>query len=462
MHGLRGVKEAIISDNINHNITKILEDSIKKKTFDVPDYLYVTDLINPVNSYYSRKYKEIEIGNDIYLRMKLGEEYHFMARGWFEQMDGFSGYEIPVNGSHLNLNVVGRIDFMINNSVIEFKLKSRENIEIEDLYKDYLSDLEQLLFYSVLNKNYSDINYLVFYSSGNFYAYKIHIKNRDNIINEMVYRIDLIKRGLYNDDISNFPRCTYFTHGCPFQENNVCNCSKLKLKDDKWIINSINISEDGELENSLNNYSIENTRLDIRNIDLIYPRRYYHRIRNDREIQAENRLKSTFNYDKNNIKFFMMDAIETSALAISSQEYALKNSVNTLGLSGYEKYLIKNIYDETSIVPYILKINNSVYTSNIPDTYYSELAVICAKRNINSGLIIIVYPKLNNSVIVHEIIFNNEKLINLCLTKIEDIKSAVKNSYPYKLDMCPQFTINSCNIENCSCKMEIYKNLKNS
>jgi len=96
-----------------------------------------------------------------------------------------------------------------------------------------------------------------------------------------------------------------------------------------------------------------------------------------------------------------LDIINSSILSTNGYERAEKNKENKINLYGDDKYIVKNIYDENSITPFILKINNSKFISKIPETYYSELAITCARRNINNGIIIVVYPKLNNKIIVY-------------------------------------------------------------
>ncbi len=453
---LKDIKSSITSESINDYITKILTDNINKKSFDIPDYLYVTDIINPVYSYYSRKYPEIETPEKIFDRMKNGEETHFIARQWFEKIDGFSGSEVVLNGSNIDINIIGRSDFMVYDSIIEFKTKNTDNVSIDNLFDIYLSDLEQLLFYSIINKNFDKNNYLIFYVDEKFYVYRINIVDQDTIKNEILYRISLIKRSLINNDTALLPRCSYYLYGCKFKENNICTCNKLSAKNASWIKNSIKIEEDKEFENKLYSiYKNGENNIDLRFYDLIYPRKYYHKMMRD-EITIEN-SKPSFDYEKNNIKFFILDIINSSILGVNGYERAEKNKENKIELYGDDKYIIKNIYDENSITPFLLKINNSKFTGKIPETYYSELAVTCARRNTGNGIIIVVYPRLDNKIVVHDINFDINKIINLCNQKINDINYALENKNPEILDLCPEFTINSCPYKNCSCKMEIIK-----
>ncbi len=453
---LKAVKKSILLENKNPYISRILYEKLSNKNFEIPDYLYVTEIINPAYSYFSRKMGEIEMPPEILSRMKGGESIHFIARQWFERLPGFSGFEEIMNGSHINLNVIGRADFMVNNSVIEFKTKGSESINMNDIFSIYSSDLEQLLFYSVINKNPDRFNYLIFYSSSSkFYAFKIEIIEPESIINTVKNRISIIKQSLADDDPSVLPRCSYYNYGCVFQKKNICSCGSLKQKDEEIMKNAVAVHEDKVMEENLQKiYENNNDKEDLRYFDLIYPRKYYHRIRGDEE---ETGNSSTFNYDRKNITFFILDTIEKSILGIDGSERARKNEISTLDLYGNDKYIIKNVYDESSIVPFILKVNNSKYPNSIPETYYSELAIICARRNIKEGIIIVIYPKLDDRVVTYDITFDLNRIINICGDKINNIRDAVKSNNPDKLDLCPSFVINSCSFKHCSCKMEIMK-----
>ena len=77
MSFLQDIKSSIISEEDDTYISKILEDRIKIKSFTAPDYLYVTDLINPVHSYFSRQYPDIAIPESLNSRMKYGEEDYY-------------------------------------------------------------------------------------------------------------------------------------------------------------------------------------------------------------------------------------------------------------------------------------------------------------------------------------------------------------------------------------------------
>ena len=458
MSFLQDIKSSIISEEDDTYISKILEDRIKIKSFTAPDYLYVTDLINPVHSYFSRKYPDIAIPESLNSRMKYGEEVHFLARQWFERITGFSGSEIILTATQMGLNVVGRADFMIYDSIVEFKTKNVDRVSIENLYSIYRSDLEQLLFYAAMNRNFTQDNFLVFFTEGKFHVYRISIKDLGAIENEMVFRFSLIKRGIENGDISDFPRCSYFGYGCQFSEAGVCMCHSLRPVESSWARNVATIVEDNEMESLLSSiYAGDTVNLDLRFYDLIYPRKYYHKIIGDsRHSDTGASIPSSY-YEKNNVKFFMIDSINGSALSASGSEISEINKISTLPLYGDDKYIIKNMYDENSIVPYLLKINNSVYPGRLPDTYYSELAIMCARRNRREGVLIIVYPRLGNIVVARDIYFDTDKIINICNRAISEIREAVATRNPDNLDLCPEFAIKSCDFSLCSCKKEIIK-----
>jgi hypothetical protein len=247
-------------------------------------------------------------------------------------------------------------------------------------------------------------------------------------------------------------------YGCQYSEAGICQCHSLRHDDSSWMKNVANIEEDHSMETMLQDiYGQGKSSIDLRFYDLIYPRKYYHKITGDSRNSGSNGQIPDSYYEKNNIKFFVLESINSSILSVSGTEKAMINQISTLPLYGDDRYIIKNIYDENTIVPYLLKINNSKYTNNIPDTYYSELAITCARRNMKEGLIIVVYPKLEKTVKVYEVSFDIEHIISVCRKSINDIETAVVNHTPEILDMCPEFAIKSCDFASCSCRNEIIK-----
>ncbi len=235
-------------------------------------------------------------------------------------------------------------------------------------------------------------------------------------------------------------------------------CHSLRPGESSWMRNVASVAEVNEMESLLSSiYAGNATNFDMRFYDLIYPRKYYHKITGDsRNSDTGASIPSSY-YEKNNIKFFVIDSINGSVLSASGSEISEINKVSMLPLYGDDKYIIKNIYDENSIVPYLLKINNSMYPNRLPDTYYSELAIMCARRNRKEGILITVYPRLANAVVARDIYFDIDKIIGICNHTISDIKEAVETENPDKLDLCPEFTIKSCDFSSCSCKKEIIK-----
>jgi len=70
---------------------------------------------------------------------------------------------------------------------------------------------------------------------------------------------------------------------------------------------------------------------------------------------------------------------------------------------------------------------------------------------------VVVYPKLEKTIKVHEVKFDIDKIISACRTSIENIETAVARKTPEVLDMCPEFAIKSCDFASCSCRKEIIK-----
>jgi hypothetical protein len=74
------------------------------------------------------------------------------------------------------------------------------------------------------------------------------------------------------------------------------------------------------------------------------------------------------------------------------------------------------------------------------DYHLTELGIVCGAYGKTNGLIIIIYPNLNELVQVFQITYKNiNKLTKLISEKIDNIEGAEKNRDLLSLPSCPNY-----------------------
>ncbi|MFG1519346.1 MAG: hypothetical protein AAE977_02540, partial [Thermoplasmataceae archaeon] len=147
--------DLITNIKIDLNLTQILQNSIKSMSGDVlpKDYFFVTDLVNPVYAYWERNVK-VPTPFSTQKKLSYGKRIHRISRYWFEKLPGFQFSEASLAGGYVGIdNVSGRIDYFIENSVIEFKTKDTPIPDKNYVLTTFPQDLEQLLIYSAMLYN---------------------------------------------------------------------------------------------------------------------------------------------------------------------------------------------------------------------------------------------------------------------------------------------------------------------
>ncbi len=92
---------------------------------------------------------------------------------------------------------------------------------------------------------------------------------------------------------------------------------------------------------------------------------------------------------------------------------------------------------------HLFKVSQSTNTNYItsPNEYHcTELGIVCAAYGKSKGLIIIIYPNLDELVQVFQITYKNiDRLARLISEKIDNIEDAEKNHDLLSLPSCPNF-----------------------
>ena len=82
----------------------------------------------------------------------------------------------------------------------------------------------------------------------------------------------------------------------------------------------------------------------------------------------------------------MVEILEAACMSLSIKLSSSICSYTKVSLKLPESFIFFAASPAISMIP--------LYPNSIPETYYSELAITCARRNMKEGLIIVVYPRL--------------------------------------------------------------------
>lgn len=438
-----------------------LEALIKKKmdglvvsTQSPPSYFYMHDLINPAQKYWSKECPDVERSKEQTRILNHGVRLQGFASPWFRGIEGFSVEEGLLDGALVDLpGVRGKIDFMIKDSIIELKTK-REKLSADPktIMENYIQDIEQLSFYSVLHPLTPKINYLVFMESErphSIKAFKLEIKD-ENYLRELVRsRIKLLTEILSTKDHKRLFRCRYFdTNLCHFQEKKACSCRKLAAWDNSKLLEAVSFSFDqaftDKIEESRKKYGESKSEV-FSLYDLLAPRkRYMKRILETEEkwkddsdkYQYESCLWKSLNslnyFPNENEKIELLEMSTFSEIQIPFRWLKIPSSTSTNG---------------TEKIPYLLKVSgsNSDYALQKPSDYWvAELGVACAAQNRSKGFIIVVFPKRDKFVRVFQIEYVNlEEMRKMIRKQLDQIKMAEDQKSLIHLTPCPKYMNNN-------------------
>ena len=447
---INGFVTGITYDESLSSLLKTVMDT-KSEDPSPANYYYITHVTNPAQTYFSKIHPDIERPPEIIRKLARGKQLHSFAGIWFKNLPGFCADEGLLDGAWVDIpGVRGKIDHRVGDSLIEFKTKDRLPNSPDEIISMYPNDLEQIAFYSVIHPLNPKNNYLVFMQNSAPYelkAFKIEIKDKRGIRSILHKRIKLLDAAFISKDPSELGRCRYYDSGCQYGENASCSCAKLKPLDMGSLQRSVVITYDDEFTKKL-----IQAREDLKNPDvfclstrdIIAPRKHYMEIisgvgstYHDDEMEeykallwgSLGTLKKKYGIDLNGTeRQSVMQLQRDPRVKISFRWIKMKSSVRPEG----------------EIVPYIEKINlteDIKVSKSRPSQYHlAELGIICAIYGKNKGLIIRVYPNLDNLVQVYQITYKNQPEI---LRKVVSILNLTENAEKEKtllsIPPCPHF-----------------------
>jgi hypothetical protein len=442
----------------------VMEKQLTEETAP-KNYYYVTHVTNPVQTYFSRLNPDVKRPKEIIRKLARGKQLHSYANIWFKNLPDFYTDEALLDGAWVGIQGVrGKIDHRIGNSLVEFKTKESLPKSPEDIIFTYPNDLEQIAFYSVIHPSIPKINYLVFMRDSSPYeikAFKIKIKEKGTIKSILISRINLLNKAFETEDPSKLGRCRYYGTGCQYHIHEVCSCSDLSPLNTDPLQRSVEITYDEEFTRKLIQARENSEKPDVFSLsirDIIAPRQHF--------MEAIYGIESTYTDDeKGEFKAFLWTSLGSLKrdynvdLNKTERQSIMQSLRDPRVRVGFRWLKLKSsIHPEGEIVPYIEKVNmkeDMKYTK--PSQYHlAELGIICALYGVNKGLLIKLFPNMDNFVHVLQVTYKKpEEILSKVKSIIDTIEEAEKKEDLLSLPNCPSWMndggkcplISDCNIK---------------
>jgi len=412
-------------------------------------YFIVTDLCNPSCTYSKFMNPGIKKSPQLARKLLKGKNLHHISSRWFKALKDFVVYEGKIDGVWVGLDGVrGAIDYLIGESILEFKTKNNLPKNKEDIINLFPQDLEQLVFYAAIHPSNPPINYLVFMKDEepfDFITFKIVVKDMDKIKDLIRDRIKKVSNAIEEKDPSRLGVCRYHDNGCPYCEADLCNCHKSQPLSTEILEDAISISHDVEftkkLEEAREDTIFQDTIFTTK--DIIAPREYYK--------EKIDGVASLWTPDNKREEYMvcLRNLVEKLPIELSlAEKQEIKNSLKEPKLKiGFRWAKLKTSQkQEAQIIPYLIKVskNRNMNFASSPNEYHlAELAIITSVYGKERGLIFVVYPYLNDLIKVFDVQYKNGreilKNIKIIIDKIED---AENREDPSQLPETPEFMRN--------------------
>lgn len=452
---IEGISEQVRSVTINDNVSRIVDASIKKQRKIDPrpsDYFYLTELVNPIQAYWQRTRRDIELPRELTKKFAVGTKLGRISGLWFRKLPGFVTQEARLDGAYVGINgVVGKIDYRIGESIIEFKTKPEQVLDIDTIFNRFPQDLEQLLFYVALSSKATDTHYLVFmtdYSPYSLTVFKIKIKNLGDIKSLLKKRKGDLRRALESEDAKYLKRCRYLDFECAYK-GGICDCENRPIANVEVIKRNIEILRDGELENQLEEIrQADGTQFDevFPFWSLLTPRRWF--------IQTVLGEKEEYEkpYEQDRAEILLSTSVFwTDDLRLTEKEIKnLKDSEVDFPVRVPHSRFIKlkgsgSDGPTEELVPYVARAYLGRARPRPHDYHIAELGISCAKFGKSRGVAFAIYPEVSDYVVAYVITYGNTNEIKASiLTNVANLSEAEKEKNLGILDMCPDWMCRSC------------------
>ena len=419
----------------------------------------VTDLVNPARKYYEVKFPAVPEDAEVMEKFRHGNSIHEMMFNWIRHFAPQAVREEEVNGEMSGLpEIRGRIDFRIDNHIIEFKTTSHDINCESDVIKRNPQDLEQLIFYAALSGRSGEEHYLVYYEQDHeevFRAFTVRIRPTSDPMNFVRHRLGIMADSIRDSSPVNLGRCRYFEYGCKFSTNHVCSCSKFSPIDTSFLDHEVIIGRNRELEAKLEegrmNTSVpENGSFSL--WDLLIPRRTYLERKGllEPDDEAEPLIPDETLINVNNAVYDSGIYRERREIRINDRSLGYVPMVSLLAVQddGGEKH--ERIYP-VLVRSYAFE-PEKLSGSRISPFYILRLAMICSLTGTNEGYLIIGFRNAGSMAKCFRVRFRELPVIrSRIMERIEEMEYSINSGITDHLPECPSFVQNNCGL-TCLCR----------
>lgn len=439
------VKSAIPNESLS-GLLKGKLTNVRKNGFVPENYYYLIHLINPALTFWSRKYKDTQKSNDILRKLNLGKRLERMASFWFRKLPDFLTEGGKLDGAFVGIpRVRGAMDFRIGENIIEFKTKDTLPESVNEIFQKYPQDLEQLAFYSVLDTSKSKKNYLVFMNNIPPYklkVFKVITKDFGKIKTLLLERIKLLDEAFEKGDYSKLGQCRYYEQ-CRYMENSLCKCNELSPLPTNVLGDGLIVEYDEEFTQILQNEMGKSdvTKDLFTTFNIIAPRKCI--------MEKKRGVVSDYTPDvkKGGYLACLYNLIGKLSMNPSlTQRKTIKGMLKDDRVYIAQRWL--NVPSSASkfgyeLTPYTMRysIIDTLEKARKPTQYaLAELAIICAIYGKAKGLIFTVYPNLDDSVQVHDVVFKDPKeILRIIKERLDGLDECMKNGDILSVDACPDW-----------------------
>jgi len=420
-------------------------------------YFYLTEMVNPIQAYWSRKRPDVERPAELAQRLALGQRLQRMATGWFRMLPHFVIDETKVDTEWIGFRgVVGKIDYRVGDSIIELKTKPGMVEDPNTIIQRYPQDLEQLCFYAAMLPDNVREHYLVFMKAQEPYemsAFKIELGNIGNIRHLLQRRHDELKRALEEDDPARLGKCRYFDGGCEFGHANVCNCNEQADLRTNVLEREVEIQRDDDMEARLETAREEASERYSDSYwtwDLILPRKWFFSNVLQLQENGEQDIEKYAKIARLTRAIYATSEIRPTRAEMQNERIDLEMPI------GVPRRFVKLRSSRTTeplIVPFTTKAPPNMtpqQANNLPEIYLAELGVHCGVLGKTSGVIFVMYSRPEPKVLAYVIKFRGaDALRNIVNNAIEGLDSARESQDFNGLDNCPDFWCRDCGFDDC-------------